>query len=460
MKTGTRKPFTLYLRHGIWYSRILNPETGDYLSARCTGTSDKLAATAITMSWQKDGLPPARKPGPRRSIVELAKAQTAANAIHSETFTREDAEKVISALMTAGFITDAIRPSEPSSEPLCAFLRKFWMWDMSPYIKEKLAHGHRIGRAHSSTCYRAIQHWSSYFGEEKRLYEISRTDLRNFANHLSSLKVGGKRSGKGKGRGKGTGIPIRQIARASVNGILGAGTTALRWAYRHDLILTDPSEGLMRFSTTDVKRRGILTEVEAIKVFSSSWDDQRCLLANLVACTCGLRLGEVLALKRSDILTSRLSVEHSWSVVDGLKATKTGNRRQVPLLSQLRDALLALSDSNPHGKDGFVFYSICPKKPMDLKFPLKALRKALIGIGIDKETQLERGLYFHGWRHYWATNMADRTDPRIVQVGLGHATREMTEHYAQHETETQANILFSVAEDAFGKILPFLKNVV
>jgi integrase len=123
------------------------------------------------------------------------------------------------------------------------------------------------------------------------------------------------------------------------------------------MISANPSEGLLRFSGEN-KKRGVLTPQEAELVFSVKWNDNRAYAANLLAVTTGLRSGEVLALRKSDIGIAEniLYVRHSWAYTDGLKSPKNGEERKVPLLPEVREQLLELLKENPHqGDDPFIF---------------------------------------------------------------------------------------------------------
>lgn len=71
--------------------------------------------------------------------------------------------------------------------------------------------------------------------------------------------------------------------------------------------------------------------------------------------TTGLRLGEVLAIQVRDVEGTRLRVRHSWSNIDRLKGTKTGEERMVPLVDGLGARLLELArnaGSMGRGDDG------------------------------------------------------------------------------------------------------------
>lgn len=55
--------FCVFRRRGqrIYYAQIKNPETGMYLSARSTGTTDESEAYMIAADWVRDGLPAVQK---------------------------------------------------------------------------------------------------------------------------------------------------------------------------------------------------------------------------------------------------------------------------------------------------------------------------------------------------------------------------------------------------------------
>jgi integrase len=63
---------------------------------------------------------------------------------------------------------------------------------------------------------------------------------------------------------------------------------------------------------------------------------------NLIASQTAMRMGEIRALRVCDIHEDRISVEHSWSKVGGgLKCTKNREKREIPILPELYQELLA-----------------------------------------------------------------------------------------------------------------------
>jgi integrase len=130
------------------------------------------------------------------------------------------------------------------------------------------------------------------------------------------------------------------------------------------------------------------------------------MTANLLSATVGIRRGEILAIRGADIGGAVLNVNHAWSTADGLKRPKNGEARRIPLLPEVRAALLAQLESNPHKDvpegERFVFWREAADKPRyDGYFALRALDKELDAMGIYR-----RGRYicFHSWRHFYSPN--------------------------------------------------------
>jgi integrase len=187
------------------------------------------------------------------------------------------------------------------------------------------------------------------------LDSITREDIKAFSLWLGDTPKTETQSGK---------KPVKLSANY-LNGILIAGFTALKWAAAEKLIPVDPTDGLLRFAG-EIKKRGILTPQEAGELFALPWKDERVRIANHLAATCGLRLGEVLALRDSDLdpVKPILYVRHSWNIY-GLKAPKTGEARRTVLLPEIKTELLGLLKNNLHqGPEKFIFYSARPDAPM------------------------------------------------------------------------------------------------
>jgi integrase len=274
----------------------------------------------------------------------------------------DDALRIVQALKDRGLIDIAAVKSGKGTGSFTEFLEEFWDYEASPYVREKRAHGHSIGKWH---CYESMSRFTRYWEPAFRgrpLNSITRQDLKDF---FLGLAEGG-------------------LAPASINKVMAVGTTCLSWAFREGLIPADPTVGLVNFSG-EAKKRGILTPMEVQALFVAPWKDKRAYTASLLACTTGMRSGEVLALKREDIEERALNVRHSWSTYDGLKAPKNGEARRVPLLPEVRGLLLELAADNPHGPEGFIFYGNLADKPVDRSVLLGGLHDTLAAIGIDAD---------------------------------------------------------------------------
>jgi integrase len=421
--------YYLHTRHGIFYAELVTPE-GRKIAARSTGKTTKDEALLVVAEWLKYGVPAGRNRKPRPVDVVMG-LDGILKTIRKTDLNGEDACRIIAALKDRGIA--GVPEDDRGAVPFTEFLTTFWDYAASPYVREKLAHGHSIGKRH---CYESLnrvrQHYFPAF-EGRPLNSISRQDLKTFSLNL-----------KDKG-----------LSASSINKILISGTTALSWAFREGLIPRDPTGALIRFSG-EMKKRGVLTPEEAEAVFSVPWKDKRAYAGNLLSITTGLRSGEVLALRKSDIGDGILFVRHSWSFIDGLKSPKNGEERKVPLLPEVKSALTELLEENPHRvNDPFVFYGLLENKPMDNKLLIEGLKNACSLAGIDAAA---RGIVFHSHRHYYAARMADRmTADQITRI-TGHKSRAVFEEYADHITRENLEEVGAVGAEVFGNILQFRKK--
>jgi hypothetical protein len=139
--------FSLYRRGRVWYAQIFNPLTRKYLPGRPTGESDRRAAEHVADDWLRDGIPEPRGKQ-RRPIADTFEISALIQAIRKAPLTPVDAERIVRALKDQELIETVVVKAGPGGEGLVAFLKRFWDFDASPYVREKLAHGHRMGRRH------------------------------------------------------------------------------------------------------------------------------------------------------------------------------------------------------------------------------------------------------------------------------------------------------------------------
>jgi hypothetical protein len=198
--------FSLYRRGKVWYAKLHNQAAGGYLSGRSTGERDRNAALLVVAELLRDGVPDPKRKG-TRPIANVFEVHTVLSALRALPLTITDAQKIVGILRDRRLVETEVVKAGPGSEPLISFLERFWDFEKSPYVREKLAHDHRIGRRHCygmTLCVR--KYWKPYF-EERHLAEIRKADLQSFALWMKEEK-----GQKGK----------------SVNNCLAAGTVALR----------------------------------------------------------------------------------------------------------------------------------------------------------------------------------------------------------------------------------------
>ncbi|HUX37413.1 MAG TPA: tyrosine-type recombinase/integrase [Rectinemataceae bacterium] len=371
-----------------------------------------------------------------RPVVETFTVDAVIHAAKAESFTREDAARVLAVFKDRGFVTKVTMKDEPAAELALAFLRRAWTED-GPYVAERRAYGHVLTRRHIREMAAIVErYWAA------PLAGLTLADLTRA--RIKVILVGLSESG---------------LAAATVNKAFACLATPLGWAARNDLIPEDPSEGIPTF-TAPARKKGILTGEELSSLVGLAWPDSRARAAFLVAATTGMRLGEIMALQGRDIGEDRLFIRHSWNDDDRLKCPKNGEEREAPLLPEVRAALLALLAENPHGTgaDTFVIFGAQADRPLDGQAVSRYFNLALEAIGISDKARQGRGLSFHSLRHGYAKAMADRLDTARAMKATGHLSAAMLAHYADHRSAEDLAAVAGAQADAFGKVLSFRKG--
>ena len=420
---AVRRKFYMHKRGGVFYACLVNQETGLSMSARSTGERDRDAALIIVSGWLRDG--------ERRKVEAAFDLDGILRAIGKAELDGAGALAIVSRLKERGLIDVGAVPSGRGSVSFTDFLWNFFDYDKSPYVRDRLAHGHSIGRSYCRENLKVIRlFWEPAF-RGRTLESITRSDLKSF-----SLTLPADKSASYK------------------NSIMNAGLTPLGWAYEEGMIPADVGRNFERYSGR-AKKRGVLTVEEAGALYSRPWADSAAMAGNLLAATTGIRQGEVLAVRGADIGEAVLNVFHSWSPADGVKGTKNGEARKVSLLPEVREALLAQMATNPHTDvpegERFVFWGKAPDRPRaEGSFMLDALHDELTEMGIDWRV---RNIVFHGWRHFYAARMADIEAADKVSRITGHKSRAVFDAYADHVTEAAIADMGRSAAAVFAGVL-------
>ena len=218
-----RRKFYLHKRGGVFYACLVNQETGLAMSARSTGERDRDAALIAVSGWLRDGLP--QKGGERRNTGTAFDLDGILRGIRKAELDSDAAMAIVGALKERGFIDIGAVPAGKASVKFTDFLADFWDYEKSAYIKDRLSHGHGIGRNYCGINGRHIlNYWKPAF-EGRMLASITRAELKAFS---ISLPTGKSASYK--------------------NGILNAGLIPLGWAHEEGMIPADIARNFERYS--------------------------------------------------------------------------------------------------------------------------------------------------------------------------------------------------------------------
>lgn len=148
-----------------YYVQLRNPQTGKYLPPKSTGETEESEALLIIADWLKNGMPDGES---RKEPHNLFTVDTILAGIRGIELSQIDASRIIEALKANGAIeTAVIAGNGPDNELLLPFLRRFWDYDTSPYVQDKIQHGHSISRQHCYSQLARMPYWEKYFPNER-----------------------------------------------------------------------------------------------------------------------------------------------------------------------------------------------------------------------------------------------------------------------------------------------------
>ena len=398
----------------FWYVAFKNPYTKKYGTKKSTGSPVKADAVKIAykMLYEEKG-------NELKAILD---------ALQSMDLSGTDAAAIVDVLDKKHLISTIITKDDAGSESVTEFLSRFWDYDNSPYVKEKLHKNHSIHKQYVRSNKNAVAlHWKPFF-EDIAIGKLTKNDLNTFMENLDPALSGARK-----------------------NNILKVGTIALKWAYNNHAIPIDITTGIIWFSI-DKDARFIFTPEQAAELFNRPWPHENSKLANIIAMTTGLRSGEIMALKKRNLGEDCLYIENSWNHIDKQKTTKNNeNRTAYILFPEIKESLKKLADSNPYneGMDGYVFWASIPGKPLENTFWLEDLRAVAKELGFTDSKKIT----FHAWRHFFTTYMYRELDEKILQKATGHKTIEMLRHYANHDRAADANAIQGAMRKVFDPIL-------
>ncbi|PIE98647.1 MAG: hypothetical protein CR988_02260 [Treponema sp.] len=216
-------------------------------------------------------------------------------------------------------------------------------------------------------------------------------------------------------------------------------TQALKFAYKNKIIQKDISKEVITFSQQPEMKKEIFTKEEAKMIADKSMNvfgDDCYFLLNRLLLSTGCRIGEILALKKSDIIQKNnkgvfLDVSKNWRTdTRRLKGTKTGRKDIVPLSLEVAQMLFNYTKSM--NDDDFIFKSKkFDDRPLAYSSVYRNFKKTLKKIGADR-----KGLTIHSYRHTFATRLLEAGYSELQLLFLTrHESLSQIRLYTNHENE-------------------------
>jgi len=310
-------------------------------------------------------------------------------------------------------------------------LLSFWQRD-SEYVKSRKLDGHTLSNAYIDKTRFYIESLVKTFSGFNKL-RLSQVTPRTLDKWRSTVGYSGA-SCKG------------------VNHALNGIRVFLRWAFFQGIIPNDPTISF-RYIAYKPKEKGALSLLEMGKIEALDWPDIRQKAALILGFSCGLRRGEIRALrwKYVDLNTHIITVVENYTDDDGMREPKAGSSRIVPVFGMVLEILNELKRTNPYGgePDDFVLPNVARDKPLAAITIKRGFERIMDAIGIDGTTRAARKLSFHSMRHSLVTRAREAgLSDFVVSALSGHKTTRMVNHYS-HQTITAVETARGSLETAF-----------
>ena len=309
------------------------------------------------------------------------------------------------------------------------------------YDKAKKARGRELSQTYVKNLDRHYNKYLSPAFGKKRIDQITPLELEQFFLNLYNREKD-------------------PISGSTVNGVLRAARALFSEAERLEVIYRNPAARVGRFAEKS-RTRGTLTQSELDKLFAldalhNVWSGERLpYLISMIAVGCGLRHGEVVALRPSDFVAGVVVVSRSYDKASGaFKAPKWNSIREMPAPERITEEVECYAAEKGIGPNDLLFPSSETTRPIAAHIVLDSLRDAMEVIEISREAQKRenRFLDLHSLRHTYVSRLraGDVPDWQIMRAA-GHKSLKMTDHY----THTTGEELGAIKQ---AQILPFKKR--
>ena len=153
-------PFSIFKRKGRRFFYVqFKTQTGDYLPAVSTKQTDESLAVETAFKWLREGKPVPGDGAGSNDIIPLSLMN-----ILRTIKTAPEAEYVCRELKRQGFLKTYVIADSRSSVGFGDYLRGFWDYGTSPYIKEKLRKNHGIHKNYTADQKLSVEkYWLPFF---------------------------------------------------------------------------------------------------------------------------------------------------------------------------------------------------------------------------------------------------------------------------------------------------------
>lgn len=149
----------------------------------------------------------------------------------------------------------------------------------------------------------------------------------------------------------------------------------------------------------------------------------------------GLRIGEMLSLRRTDLIIAGEPIDAL--TVHTLK-TKDHAERTIPLSARLKDAIRELHDTVWYDKDSHAERPAINVHSCDIALTPRQVQRI---VGAASHKAFGRRINPHVLRHTFATKLMRRCNIRIVQHLLGHKSLSSTQIYTHPDADDLKNAI-------------------
>lgn len=209
----------------------------------------------------------------------------------------------------------------------------------------------------------------------------------------------------------------KKLSSGTVNNMLTCLRIILDSAVTKGVIKFNPAREIKPYANTGTSK-AVFTQEEINRLFSSPWDNRIPEVMSLLSASTGMRIGEICALTSKKIHKDYIEVSNSWQEKYGMKSTKSGKPRIVPITAEIYERICEVGNAR-----GFVF--ALREKPVTRAYVSICLTKRMEQLGIPKA-----GRSFHSFRHYFNTRLvASGVSGEITRAVIGHESEDMTDRY-------------------------------